>query len=121
MRFAGSRIEGFLGDKNRPDFGNMTESALAMRNKEDTTATDLMGQTASVGIKAAGDVQAQNIVSEAQAGVAQAQGQASMMEGIGSIASSAIGAIPTGGSVNFNSPVWKSAQTDANNFFRASI
>ena len=97
MRFAGTRMESFMGDENRPDFGNIGESALAYRNKEDTTATDLMGKTASVGIKAAGDVEAAGIVGQAQAGVAQAQGQAAIMEGIGGIASSAIGAIPTGG------------------------
>ena len=97
MRFAGTRMESFMGDENRPDFGNIGESALAMSNKESTTATDLMGKTASVGIKAAGDVEAAGIVGQAQAGVAQAQGQAAIMEGIGGIASSAIGAIPTGG------------------------
>ena len=97
MRFDGNRRESFMGDENRPDFGNIGESALAYRNKEDTAATDLMGKTASVGIKAAGDVEAAGIVGQAQAGVAQAQGQAAIMEGIGGIASSALGAIPTGG------------------------
>ena len=97
MRFAGTRMESFMGGENRPDFGNIGESALAMSNKESTTATDLMGKTASVGIKAAGDVEAAGIVGQAQAGVAQAQGQAAIMEGIGGIASSALGAIPTGG------------------------
>ena len=97
MRFAGSRIEGFMGSDNRPDFGNINETGLAIRNKESTTATDLMGQTAATGIKAAGDVEASKIVGAAQASAAQAQGQASIMKGIGGIASSAIGAIPTGG------------------------
>lgn len=92
MRFAGTRMESFLGDENRPDFGNITESALAYRNKEDTTYTDLMGKTAATGIAEAGKVEAAGIVGAAQAGVAQAQGQAAIMEGIGGIASSAIGA-----------------------------
>ena len=92
MRFAGTRMESFLGDENRPDFGNITESALAYRNKEDTTYTDLMGQTAATGIAEAGKVEAAGIVGAAQASAAQAQGQASIMEGIGGIASSAIGA-----------------------------
>ena len=97
MRFAGTRMESFLGDENRPDFGNITESALAYRNKEDTAYTDLMGQTAATGIAEAGKVEAAGIVGAAQASAAQAQGQASIMKGIGGIASSAIGAIPTGG------------------------
>lgn len=97
MRFAGSRIEGFMGSENRPDFGNINQTGLAIRNKESTTATDLMGKTAAVGIKAAGDVEASKILGAAQASVAQAQGQAAIMEGIGGIASSAIGAFGGGG------------------------
>ena len=96
MRFAGTRMESFLGDDNRPDFGNITESALAYRNKEDTAYTDLMGQTAATGIAEAGKVEAAGIVGAAQASAAQAQGQASIMEGIGGIASSAIGAFGGG-------------------------
>ena len=97
MRFAGTRMESFLGDENRPDFGNITESALAYRNKEDTAYTDLMGQTAATGIAEAGKVEAAGIVGAAQASAAQAQGQASIMKGIGGIASSAIGAFGGGG------------------------
>ena len=63
MRFAGQRIEGFLGD-DRPDFGEMAQKGLAMRNKEDTTATDLMGKTASTGIAEAGKVEAAGIVGQ---------------------------------------------------------
>ena len=97
MRFAGTRMEGFLGDSNRPDFGNINETGLAIRNKESTTYTDLMGQTAATGIAEAGKVEAAGIVGQAQASAAQAQGQAAIMEGIGGIASSAIGAFGGGG------------------------
>ena len=97
MRFAGTRMEGFLGDKNRPDFGNINETGLAIRNKESTTYTDLMGKTAATGIAEAGKVEAAGIVGAAQASAAQAQGQAAIMEGIGGIASSAIGAFGGGG------------------------
>ena len=41
--------------------------------------------------------QAAGILADAQAGLAQAQGQAAMMEGIGSIASGALGAFGGGG------------------------
>ena len=97
MRFAGTRMESFMGGENRPDFGNINETGLAIRNKESTAYTDLMGKTAATGIAEAGKVEAAGIVGQAQAGVAQAQGQAAIMEGIGGIASSALGAIPTGG------------------------
>ena len=90
-------MEGFLGDSNRPDFGNINESGLAIRNKESTAYTDLMGQTAATGIAEAGKVEAAGIVGAAQASAAQAQGQAAIMEGIGGIASSAIGAFGGGG------------------------
>ena len=122
MRFAGSRIEGFMGSENRPDFGNINQTGLAIRNKESTTATDLMGQTAATGIKAAGDVEASKITGAAQTALANAQGQAAIMEGIGGIASSAIGAFGGGGGgTSFSSPTWKTAQTEANNFFAGAL
>ena len=96
MRFAGTRMEGFLSD-DRPDYGEMAQKGLALRNKEETAATDLMGKTAATGIAEAGRVEAANITGAAQAAVANAQGNAAIMKGIGGIASSAIGAIPTGG------------------------
>ena len=97
MRFAGTRIEGFMGGDDSPNFGQMAQKSHAIRNKEETTATDLMGQTAATGIKAAGDVEAAKIDGQARSALASAQGQASMMKSIGSIGSSLIGAIPTGG------------------------
>ena len=117
MRFAGTRMESFLGDDNRPDFGNITESALAYRNKEDTAYTDLMGQTAATGIAEAGKVEAAGIVGQAQASAAAAQGQASIMEGIGGIASSAIGAFGGGGFGGGSTPSIKTSSTDYSSAF----
>ena len=91
MRFAGTRIEGFMGGDS-PNFGQMSQAGLKMRNKEETTATDLMGQTASTGISEAGKVEAANIVGAAQQGLASAQGTASILGGIGKIGGSIIGA-----------------------------
>ena len=91
MRFAGTRMESFMGG-DRPDFSALAQKGLANRTEESTTATDLMGKTAATGISEAGKVEAANIVGAAQASLAQAQGQASIMSGLGSIASSAIGA-----------------------------
>ena len=67
----------------------------AIRNKESTTYTDLMDQTAATGIAEAGKVEAAGIVGK-HAQAAQAQGQAAIMEGISGIASSAIGAFGGG-------------------------
>ena len=96
MRFAGTRMEGFMGD-DRPDFGALSQKALANRTAESTAGTDLMGKTAATGIAAAGAVEAANITGAAQASLANAQGQASIMSGLGSIAGSAIGAFGTPG------------------------
>ena len=94
MRFAGTRMEGFLGDDS-PDFGSLAQKGLANRTQESTAATDLMGQTASTGIAEAGRVEAANITGAAATSLANAQGQASIMSGLGSIAGSAIGAFGT--------------------------
>ena len=94
MRFAGTRIEGFMGG-DRPEYGALAQKGLANRTQESTAATDLMGKTAATGISAAGAVEAANITGAAQASLAQAQGNAAIMEGIGGIASSAIGAFST--------------------------
>ena len=91
MRFAGTRIEGFMGDDS-PNFGEMAQKGLALRNKEETTATDLMGKTAATGIAEAGKVEAANITGAAQSALANAKGQASIMSGIGKIGGSFIGA-----------------------------
>ena len=91
MRFAGTRIEGLLGG-DRPEYGALSQKALANRTAESTAATDLMGKTAATGISAAGAVEAANITGAAQASLANAQGQAAIMSGIGDIAGSAIGA-----------------------------
>ena len=93
MRFAGSRIEGFMGGDDSPNFGEMAQKSLAIRNKESTTATDLMGKTAATGIQAAGAVEAAEITGDAQKALANAQGQAQMMSSIGQIGSSLIGGI----------------------------
>lgn len=91
MRFAGTRMEGFLNN-DAPKFGEMTQKSYANRIAESTAGTELMGKTAATGIAEAGKVEAAGIVGAAQANLAQAQGNAAMMEGIGGIASSAIGA-----------------------------
>ena len=72
MRFAGTRMESFMGG-DRPDFSVLAQKGLANRTEESTTATDLMGKTAATGISEAGKVEAANIVGAAQASLASAQ------------------------------------------------
>ena len=115
MRFAGTRMEGFMDTKG-PKFGDMAIQDLSNRNRESTTATDLMGKTAATGIQAAGAVEAAGIVGSAQAGLANAQGQAAIMSGIGQIAGSAIGAIPTGGG-GYSGQAWNPSGVDAKNAY----
>ena len=95
-RFAGEGLESYF-NKNRPDFGAMSSAGDTMRSKTQQASTGLQGEVGAQGISAAGEVEAAGIIADAQAGLAQAQGQASMMEGIGGIASSAIGAFGGGG------------------------
>ena len=100
MRFAGTRIEGLLGN-DAPDYGALTSTADSVRSKESQAVTDLMGKTAATGISAAGKVKGAEITGAAQQQMASAQSQAAMMGMIGKIGGAAIGAIPTGGSGGF--------------------
>ena len=90
MRFAGTRIEGLLGN-DKPDYGATVSNASTLRSQESQAVTDVMGKTASAGIKAAGDVESANIVGAAESALASAQGQAAIMSGIGEIGGAAIG------------------------------
>ena len=90
MRFAGTRIEGFLGDK--PDYGSLASGADSLRSKESQAATGLMGKTAAAGISAAGQVKGAEITGAAQQAMASAQSQAATMGMIGQIGGAAIGA-----------------------------
>ena len=120
MRFAGTRMEGFLGD-DRPNFGEMSQKGLALRNKEETTATDLMGKTAATGISEAGKVEAAGIVGAAQSSLANAQGQASIMSGIGKIGGAFIGAgIDAGGGGLFGNNTNDFSVGDATSFGMSS-
>ena len=106
MRFAGTSMTNFLAD--RPDYGQTVSNASTLRSQEGQAITDAMGKTAAAGINAAGKVKSAEITGAAEAALASAQGQASIMKGIGQIGASAIGSfgpaditsysdIPTGG------------------------
>ena len=88
MRFAGSRIEGFLGDK--PDYGALASGASKLRSRERQAITDVMGKTAAAGVSAAGQVKGAEITGAAQQKMASAQSQAAMMGMFGKIGAAGI-------------------------------
>ena len=88
MRFAGTRIEGLLGDK--PDYGALASGADSLRSKESQAATDLMGKTAATGISAAGQVKGAEITGAAEEAMASAQSQAAMYGMVGQIGAAGI-------------------------------
>ena len=96
MRFAGMRMEGFM-DPNRPDMDGIAMNHDSRQSDFVAASNEAQAYVGGTGIKTAGEVEAAGIIADAQAGVAQAQGQASIMEGIGGIASSALGAFGGGG------------------------
>ena len=91
MRFAGTRIEGLLGN-DAPDYGALTSTADSLRSKESQAVTNLMGKTAATGISAAGKVKGEEIVGAAEQQMASAKSQAAMMGMFGKIAGAGIGA-----------------------------
>jgi len=109
MRFAGMRMEGFMND-DRPDYGQMAINNDNRQTEFVNKSNEAEAYVGATGIKTAGDVEAAGIIADAKAGVAQAQGNAAMMEGIGGIASSALGAFGGGGggSSSGGSPVMSS-------------
>ena len=96
MRFAGMRMENFM-DPNRPDMGGVAMNQDTRNSQFTQASNEAQAYVGATGVKTAGEVEAAGIIADAQAGVAQAQGQASIMEGIGGIASSALGAFGGGG------------------------
>ena len=95
MRFAGTRIEGLLGD--RPDYGQTVSDASTLRSKESQAVTDAMADTTNAGILGAGKTESAKITGAAEAALAQAKGQASMMSSLGQIGGAAIGAFGSSG------------------------
>ena len=67
MRFAGSRMEGFICGDESPNFGALTQKGWLSVLRKEETATDLMGKTAATGINEAGKVEAANITGAAAA------------------------------------------------------
>ena len=90
MRFAGSRLEGFLRDDG-PDYGEMTQAANTVATKEKNAMSDIGSQLAATGISTQAAVEAAKIAGSAQASAANAQATGSMFSSLGNIGSSLIG------------------------------
>ena len=116
MRFAGSRIEGLLGN-GRTDFGGMAQKAGSLQSDEIAAINDMQGKVGATGITAAAQAEAAEITGAAAASAANSQANASMFSTLGSIGSSAIGAFGGGGgagaatmssSLNYSPSSWNS-------------
>ena len=120
MRFAGTRIEGFLGDK--PNYGALASGADSLKSKESQAATGLMGKTAAAGISAAGQVKGAEITGAAQQAMASAQSQAAMMGMFGQIAGAGIGAAGDAGLFGGGAtPKWNPAGVDTTSAYSKGL
>ena len=90
MRFAGSRMEGFL-NPNKPDFGEVANQGMANRSALNNAATITESQVNQAGVAAAAKVEAANLIGAAQSAQADASTFASGMGMIGSIAGGVMG------------------------------
>ena len=105
MRFAGQRVsdysggatgvENFMGDS--PDYGKTVQASSNIDRKKLTNTIDQQSKMTNTGIMSSADAEAAKITGAAQASYADAQGQASIMQGIGQIGGSIIGGINVGG------------------------
>ena len=106
MRFAGQRVSDFTGGvtgvenymADSPDYGKSAQAAGNIARQKQTNSIDQQSKLTNTGIMSAADAEAASIVGAAQSSLANAQGQASIMSGIGQIGGSIIGGLNIGGS-----------------------
>ena len=92
MRFAGSKLEDFLGKGT--DFGLVTKAAGGIRSNDAVSSIKRQGEAVGRGIGAAGDIARAEY--DAQAGVVGAQTQANteIMSTIGGVLSEGFSSLP---------------------------
>lgn len=96
MRFAASDdVSQYLSGALK--MGDVAQQAGAVDSELDVFGTKLQGRSVADGLTSAGRIEASAINREAGIAGAQAAGNASMMAGLGKVAGSFIGGIPTGG------------------------
>ena len=106
MRFAGQRVSDFTGGvagvedymADSPNYGETAQAAGNIARQKQTNSIDQQSQTMNAGILGAAEAESAGIVGAAQSSLANAQGQASIMSGIGKIGGAFIGGINVGGS-----------------------
>ena len=117
MRFAGSRMENFM-NSDGPNYGEMAINNDTRNTEFFNASNDAQAHVGATGIGEAGKVEAAGIIADAEAGLAQAQGNAAMMKGLGDIATGALGAIPTGGGGgSFSAPSVATSNIDYSSAF----
>lgn len=132
MRFAGQRVSDFTGGttgvesfmQDSPDYAKNAQAASNINREESVNSIGQQSQLANAGISSAAEVEATKITGAAQSAYAEAQGQASMMTGLGKIGGSLIGGINVGGGIgnmDISTPTWQNATKEANSFFGANI
>ena len=89
-RFAGTRIEGFFGDK--PDYGELASGADTLRTKEEGAVTNMLTDTTATGINLAGEIKASENLEGAYQNVAGANTFAAGMNALGQVGGSFINA-----------------------------
>ena len=105
MRFAGQRVSDFTGGvtgvenymQDSPDYGKNAQAASNINREELVNSIGQQSKTTSTGILSAAEVEAAKITGAAQSSLANAQGQASIMSGLGKIGGAFIGGINVGG------------------------
>lgn len=90
MRFAGSRISDFMS--SGPDMGKISMNHDTRGTEFTMASNEMQSEIGAAGIGAAAEVESAGIMADAQAGLANAQGNAAMMSSLGDMAGSALGA-----------------------------
>jgi len=109
-----------------PDFTGLGKTMMDSASMERNMATEADGYAHRAGLASAAKVKGAGFQADAIKAQGQAQGQASMASGIGSMFSGLAGGLSSMGSssstnYNFNSPVWKRAQSQATGFFGSHL
>ena len=105
MRFAGQRVsdysggatgvENFMGDS--PDYGKTVQASSNIDRTKKVNTIGQQSKTTNTGIISSADAEAAKITGAAATSLANAQGNAAVMQGIGQIGGSIIGGINIGG------------------------
>tara|TARA_R110002012_G_scaffold231581_1_gene404255 strand:+ start:2821 stop:3276 length:456 start_codon:yes stop_codon:yes gene_type:complete len=105
MRFAGQRVSDFTGGvtgvenymQDSPDYGKNAQAASNINREQLVNSIGKQSDVANQGIISAADVEGAKITGAAQSSLANAQGDASVMAGIGKIGGALIGGMNIGG------------------------